>query len=107
MCKLHLTVVGFAMSSLLVLAEEKVAAPTVPVQMTVTAEARHDKEVSVLNREDVMVFQGKERLRVGDLVPCRSEHAALELFILIDDGSGTSLGSQLNDLREFIETQPA
>jgi hypothetical protein len=95
------------MSGMLLVAQEKASAPTVAVQMIVTVEARHNKkEVPVLNREDVMVFQKNERLRVTDLVPSR-EHAALELFILIDDASDMSLGSQLNDLRQFIETQPA
>jgi hypothetical protein len=106
MRKLDLAAVGFAMSSMLLLAQDKVPAPTVPVQMTVTVEAHHDKEVPVLNKEDVMVFQRKERLRVTDLVPRQGEQAALELFILIDDGSGMSLGSQL-DVRQFIENQPA
>jgi hypothetical protein len=107
MRKLHLAVVGFAMSSIFLLAQEKVAAPTVPVQMTVTVEAHHGKEVPVLNKEDVMVFQRKERLRVTNLVPRQGEQAPLQLFILIDDGSGVTLGSQLGDLRQFIETQPA
>ncbi len=38
---------------------------------------------------------------------CARRHAALELFILIDDGSTTSLGSQLEDIRKFINAQPA
>jgi hypothetical protein len=95
------------MGGMLLLAQDKVPAPTVPVQMTVTVEGRHDKEVPVLNKEDLMVFQRKERLRVTDLVPRQGEQAALELFILIDDDSGISLGSQLGDLRHFIEDQPA
>jgi hypothetical protein len=107
MRKLDVTAVGFAMSSMLLLAQDKVPAPPVPVQMTVTVEAHHDKEVPVLNKEDVMVFQRKERLRVTNLVPRQGEQAALELFILIDDGSGMSLGSQLGDVRQFIENQPA
>ena len=65
------------MGGMLVLAQEKVAAPPVPVEMTVTVEARHDKEVPALNREDVMVLQGKQRLRVSDLVSSRDEHAAV------------------------------
>ena len=75
--------------------------------MTVSVEARHDKEVPVLSREDLMVFQRNQRLRVTELVPRQGEQAPLELFLLIDDGAGISLGSQLGDLRQFIETQPA
>lgn len=102
-------VAGLALNCMLpVLAQEKVPAPTVPVQMTITVEARHDKKaVPVLNRDDVIVFQRNERLRVTNLVPCGGENAALELFVLIDDASGWTLASQLNDLRQFIETQPA
>jgi len=87
--------------------QENLPAPPVPVQMTVTVESRNAKEIPVLNQDDVMVFQKNDRLRVTDLVPCRDGNAALELFVLIDDASGWSLGSQLNDLRHFIETQPA
>ena len=101
---LHFT--SLAMGSILLLAQEKVPAPAVPARMIVTVEARHDKEVPVLNQGDVMVFQKNERLRVTDLAPYQGNHAALELFILIDDASATSLGSQLNDLRQFIDTQP-
>jgi len=107
MSKLHSTATSFAMGGMLLLAQEKVTAPTVPVQMIVTVEARHGKEVPALNRGDVMALQKNERLQVTDLVPCQNEHAALELYILLDDASDMSLGSQLDELRQFIETQPA
>ena len=103
MRNLHLIAAGLAMGGMLLLAREDVPSPTVPVQLTVTVEARHGKEVPVMKPGDVMVFQKKERLQVTDVDP----RAALELYILIDDASGMSLGSQLNDLKQFIETQPA
>jgi hypothetical protein len=107
MLTLRLTGAALATSCMFVLAQEKTGAPTVPVQMTITVEPRHDKEIPELKREDVMVFQKSERLRVTNLVRCSGENAALELFLLIDDASGWSLGSQLNDLQQFIETQPS
>lgn len=107
MPKLYVTTIGLAVGTLVALAVGRAATPTIPVQMTVTVEARHGNEIPVLNKEDVMVFQRKERLRVTNLVPGQGKQAALELFILIDDGSGISLGSQLGDLRHFIEAQPA
>ena len=102
MRNLHLTAAFFAVGGML-LAREDVPPPAVPVQLTVTVEARHGKEVPVMKPGDVMVLQKKERLPVTNLDP----RAALELYILIDDASGMSLGSQLNDLKQFIETQPA
>lgn len=78
-----------------------------PVQIVVTAEARHAKTVPALNREDVQVHQGNDRLQISDWIPLTGDHAALQLFILIDDSSSTSLGSQLEDIRSFITGQPS
>jgi hypothetical protein len=94
---------GFAIAGMLLLSQEDASTATVPVQIIVTAEARHGKDVPVMKQGDVMVFQKKERLRVTSLAPAQ----ALELYILIDDASGISLGPQLNDLRQFIQSQPA
>jgi len=82
------------------------AASTVPVHMVVTAEARHGTDVPVITREDVTVNQGRERVQVTDWVPLEGEHAALQLFVLMDDASGATLGAQLEDLRRFILSQP-
>jgi hypothetical protein len=78
----------------------------IPVQLLVTVEPKHGSSVPEIKREDVMVFEGRERLQVIDWVPATGDHAALELFILIDDAADTSLGSQLEDLRHFIDAQP-
>ena len=109
MSALRWTVAGLTTSCMLMLAQEKAPSPMVPVQVIVTVEARHDhdKNIPVLNRDDVLVFQGKQRLPVRELIPCPAEHTCLELSVLIDDASGASLGSQLNDLRQFIAAQPA
>jgi hypothetical protein len=81
--------------------------PGTAVHMVVTAEARHGNDVPTLQREDVMVYQGRDRVPTTDWLPLQGEHAGLELFILLDDASGTNLGSQLGDLRKFIAAQPA
>ncbi len=78
----------------------------VPVHVVVTVEARKGKEPPVINREDVMVHEGHDRDPVVDWVPAQGEHAALELMISLDDGSNTTLGTQLDDLRNFISSQP-
>jgi hypothetical protein len=78
----------------------------VPVHIVVTVEAHKGKEPPVINREDVMVHEGRDRDPVVDWVPAQGEHAALELMILLDDGSNTTLGTQLDYLRNFISSQP-
>jgi hypothetical protein len=102
-----LLMAGLAMSGMLLLAQQNASLGLVPVHMIVTVEARHGKDVPPLHQGDVMAYERKERLRVTDLVPLEGDHAGLELFLLLDDASSTSLGSQLGDLRRFIETQPA
>ena len=89
------------------MAQESSVLPGVPVHMVVTVEARHGKQVPVINKEDVMVYQGKDRDQVTDWVPLQGDKAALDLYILLDDGSTFSLGSQLDDIRNFINAQPA
>jgi hypothetical protein len=76
--------------------------------MVVTVEALKDGEkVSAMKTEGVQVRQGKNNLPVVAWIPSRGEQAGLQLFILIDDTSNTSLGSQLSDVRDFITAQPA
>ena len=78
-----------------------------PVHLLVTVEPRHGSNIPEINRGDVMVYEGRDRDQVTDWVPAQGEHAELELFILLDDGSGSSLGTQLDQLRQFINAQPA
>jgi len=75
--------------------------------MVVTVEPHKGSSPPVINREDVMVYQGKDRRPVTDWVPAEGDNAGLEFFVLIDDGSDPSLGTQLDDIRKFIEAQPA
>src|SRR5579863_4751752 len=86
---------------------QQTATPTVvPVKMTVTASVASGKRMPEIKRQDVVVKQGSQRLEATQWVPARGDRAGLELFILVDDASNaTSLGSQLEDLRTFINAQ--
>ena len=77
-----------------------------PAHLLVTVEARHGTNVPDISQRDVTVYEGHDRDQVTDWVPAQGEHAGLELFILLDDGSNISLGRQLEDLRKFISAQP-
>ena len=54
-----------------------------------------------------MVYEGRDRDKVIDWVPAQGDHAGLEIFVLLDDGSSASLGTQLEKIRKFINAQPA
>lgn len=82
-------------------------ADVVPVTVTVTATVADGKRVPEISQDDVVVKRGKQRLRVTNWAPAQGQRAGLDLFILVDDAADARVGSQLNDLREFINRQPA
>jgi hypothetical protein len=85
---------------------QNAGATGISTHMLVTVEARHGKNVPDISRPDVMVYEGRDRDQVTDWVPAQGDHAGLELFILLDDGSGMNLGTQLESLRKFVIAQP-
>jgi len=88
--------------------QESSASSTAQVHMVITDEAMNDNsEVAVLRPDAIKVKQGKNFLKVTQLIPAQGENAALQLFILIDDTCDTSIGNNLTDLRDFIKAQPA
>ena len=98
-----------SLSTPVVHAQEKPAATgTVQVHLVITAEGlKENNEVPVLTAANVQVNQGKNMLKVASIIPARDNNAALQLFVLIDDTCDTSIGNNLNDLRDFINAQPA
>jgi hypothetical protein len=89
------------------LAAQSESTETASAHMLVTVVARHGSEVPDVSRDDVMVYEGNNRDSVTDWVPAQGNNAALELYILLDDGSNVTLGTQLPQLRQFIAAQPA
>ena len=75
------------------------AAASVPVRMTVTASVPNDKRMPELSQQDIAVTQGKERLKVMEWVAAKGDRAGLDLFILIDDASNSTLGMHFDDLK--------
>jgi len=100
-----LSTVCFLTATLLAQNETATGPGLTPVRSIITVESRHDhdKHVPTLSRADVMAHERDNRLQVTGL----DTKPGLELYFLIDDASGISLGSQLADLRLFIDAQPA
>src|SRR5246500_2883353 len=69
--------------------------------LTVTAVAKQGSPPPI-KKDDVQVFEGKERVQVADW----RHDGPLYLAILIDDSIDTEAASQWNDLRAFINEQP-
>src|SRR5580700_8121646 len=102
-------IVALGFGARIVYSQEKARAPTtIQVHMVITDEAVRDNgEVPVLRPENVQVKQGKNLLNIDTVIPARGDNAALQFFILIDDTCDTSIGNSLNDIRDFVNAQPA
>ena len=87
--------------------QQKPELSTVQVHVVITDEAvREDQELPLLQLEDVKVKEGKNSLKVTQLIPAKGENAALQLMILMDDTLNPSVGNSLTDIKEFINAQP-
>jgi hypothetical protein len=89
-------------------AQEKAASSTVQVHLVITDMAvRSDSELPRLRQGEVKVKQGKTFLQVTQLIPAQGDNDALQLMILIDDTVDPVIGGNLNELKEFIKSQPS
>jgi hypothetical protein len=97
-----------ALSARIAQSQEKSTSSTVQVHMVITDQAFSDNsEIPALRPENVQVKQRKNVLKVEQLIPAKGDNAALQLFILIDDTCDPGIGANLNDIRDFINAQPA
>jgi hypothetical protein len=79
-----------------------------PVSVVVTVEGQKGSAPPNLTRDDVMVSLDNQRMRVTDWSPILSGPKGLQLWVLIDDSTATSVGTQFEDLRKFaLEQSPA
>jgi hypothetical protein len=75
-------------------------APAVP--MTITAVGKKDTQPPPLTKNDVQLYEGKERVQVADWK--RGE--TLFLAVLIDDSLESDVANQWGDLKAFFMAQP-
>jgi hypothetical protein len=101
-----LAVTCFVLGAVLAAGQNQAPASGVPAQMVVTVESHDGKDLPI-SQQDVMVFDGHERLHVTGWTAFGGDRAGLELYFLIDDAVGSSVGIQLPDIQRFIEQQPA
>ena len=88
--------------------QQNASSGTVQVSMVITDQALNDTdEVTALRAENVQVRQGRTQLKVDQLIPATGSNAASQVFILIDETTyAQGVGSNLNELRDFINAQP-
>jgi hypothetical protein len=74
--------------------------------LVVTAEGHHGQAAPEVIKDEVSVEVDKRPARVDAWVPLRGDQAALEFYIVIDDGEDSDLGIQFGSLKAFINGQP-
>jgi VWFA-related protein len=93
---------AIAIAVLLSFARETTAADSGAVTMTVTAVGKKETQPPALTKDDVQLYQGKEKVQVADWK--RGE--TLYLAVLIDDSLDSSVANQWGDLKAFFMAQP-
>lgn len=83
-------------------AQQENPSATVPVRAVVTVLGRNFSDPPKVGRDDIQVFDGKNQLTVSEWIPAQGDRAALDFAIVIDEESDSSLGLQLNDIKDFI-----
>jgi len=82
------------------------APATAPVTTVVTVLGPKFTAPPALSKDDIGVYEGKEKRDVTGWTPAQGEKALLQLAIVIDEASSTDLGNQLSDIKSFIVGQP-
>lgn len=88
-------------------AQQTNSSTDVPVHMVVTVKSHHGTQPPAVAADDVKVFQKGKPDAVASWVPLQGDRAGLQLYILIDDTSRSSLALQYSSIDKFIEEQPA
>ncbi len=88
-------------------AQDQATSSGVPVRIVVSVEGQKGAAPPNLARNDVMVYLENQRMPVTGWTPVQNDRSGFELWLLIDDGTDTALGTQLADLRRFVLEQPS
>jgi hypothetical protein len=101
-CKGALLLAAMAVAAAMPLASKAAAADSSAVTMTVTAVGKKETQPPPLTKDDVQLYQGKEKVQVADW----KRGDALFLAVLIDDSLQSAVASQWGDLKAFFMAQP-
>jgi hypothetical protein len=85
------------------------AAPAagVPVRVIVTVTGKEREEPPKMNKEDFLVFQGKQRRPVLSAVPQTGPDNKLNLIVLVDEANESQLGTRYSDVSGFLRELPS
>jgi len=102
-----LTPLFLSFALLTAFAQQQPASPSgKSISIIVTAEATRGKTIPPLAPEDIQVTQNGKPAQVTALTPLQGNSAPLQLLLLIDDSAGSSFGTEIKTLKQFITSLP-
>jgi hypothetical protein len=75
-------------------------------QLVVTAEGHDGAAPPEVMKDNVSVEINRHPAQIKKWIPLLGDQASLDLYIAIDEGDNSDLGSQFNSLKDFIRGQP-
>ncbi len=87
-------------------ARQQSAEPGVPTSIVVTLEPKRGKSIPPIEQQDVVVKEGKDRRPITGFQPLQNGNGNLQLMLLIDDSARTSFGTEINTLKQFVNSLP-
>jgi hypothetical protein len=87
-------------------AQQENLSATVPVRTVVTVLGKNFSEPPAVSRDDIQVYEGKDKLTVSEWTPAQGDRGALDFAIVIDDELNSDIGLQFNDIKDFIREMP-
>jgi hypothetical protein len=82
------------------------ASSSVPVTTVVTVLGPKYTPPPAISKDDISVYEGKDKKDVTGWTPAQGDKADLMLAIVIDDACRTELGIQIRDITSFITELP-
>lgn len=77
-----------------------------PTKTVITVLPKNPEMPPTITPQDVKIKVNGKAVRTDSVMPLRGDRAGLELVILIDSGARTSLGRELGELTNFIQSLP-
>ncbi len=87
-------------------AQQENPSATVPVRAVVTVLGKNFSEPPAVTRDDIQVYEGKDKLTVNEWAPAQGDRGKLDFAIVIDDELNSDIGIQFNDIKDFIREMP-
>ncbi len=80
--------------------------PATPVSIVVTLEPKHGKTIPPIEQQDITVSEAGDKRPVTSLTPLPLGQGSTQLMLLIDDSARGTFDTEVNTLKQFINSLP-